>query len=133
MITNQICSSLEKFEYKYSKINNSIRINLDYKQVVIIEIIGEKILINDELTSWNPLTGLVNMSLKKSLSYNTVGLILIYVFVLLINLSNEVNLLFTLFPSIIFSTWIIIWSIYYLVKLEFFKIFIKKIVLDEKK
>lgn len=133
MITNQICSSLEKFEYKYSKINNSIRINLDYKQVVIIEIIGEKILINDELTSWNPLTGLVNMSLKKSLSYNTIGLILIYVFVLLINLSNEVNLLFTLFPSIIFSTWIIIWSIYYLVKLEFFKIFIKKIVLDEKK
>ena len=71
--------SLNKFDYKFEKINNKIIVKLDFAQRIIIDFSDpEKIKITDRLVGWNFLTGLIEMSLKNATLYNFIGAIIMF-------------------------------------------------------
>ena len=111
---------LNKYNYNYLEKKDFIFIQLDFAQQIKIDFSQpDKIIITEKLVSWNFLTGIIEMSLKNALIYNFVGTI-IFGFLCLYSLHNsngfDVTALFLLF-----ITWIIIFSGFYLIKLEDFK------------
>lgn len=131
MTIENISYYLDKFNYDYTIKNNSVIVNLGYNQIISVDISeNHSIIIKDELKGWNPLTGLIVMSFKKVMAYNTIGLILIFAFFLFFNVKKEVSMFYTAVPIVIFSIWIIVWSLYYHIKLEFFKHFLLKIFME---
>jgi hypothetical protein len=95
-------------------------VKLEFAQQVKIEFDQpNKIIIKDKLTGWNFLTGMIAMSLKNAFIYNFVGTILLGFFCMYSeNKSNGINLT-AMF--LVFTTWVILFSGYYIVKLESFK------------
>jgi hypothetical protein len=93
---------------------------LELAQQVTIEFdVPNKIIIKDKLIGWNFLTGMITMSLKNAFIYNFVGLILLgFICLYSENTENGINLI-VLF--LVFITWIILFSGFYLIKLEGFK------------
>lgn len=116
----QILNFLTKYNFKYSENTEVITVNLDFAQKVILDFSEpEKLKINDRLTGWNFLTGLISMSLKHAIIYNFVVAAIIGI--LFINLQVE-NSEFSLTPFyLVLMLWILLFSGYYLVKLENFK------------
>lgn len=116
----QILNFLTKYNFKYSENTEIITVNLDFAQKVILDFSEpEKLKINDRLTGWNFLTGLISMSLKHAIIYNFVVAAIIGI--LFINLQVE-NSEFSLTPFyLVLMLWILLFSGYYLVKLENFK------------
>jgi hypothetical protein len=92
---------------------------LELAQQVTIEFdVPNKIIIKDKLVGWNFLTEMITMSLKNAFIYNFVGLILFGFICLYSDTENGINLI-VLFLAVI--TWIILFSGFYLIKLEGFK------------
>ena len=116
----QILNFLNKQNFKYSVNTEIIIVNLDFAQNVILDFSQpDKIKINDRLTGWNFLTGLIPMSLKHAIIYNFVVAVIIGI--LFINIKVE-NSEFNLIPFyLVLIFWIVLFSGYYLVKLENFK------------
>ncbi len=116
----QILNFLTKYNFKYSENTEVITVNLDFAQKVILDFSeSEKLKIDDRLTGWNFLTGLISMSLKHAIIYNFVVAAIIGI--LFINLQVE-NSEFSLTPFyLVLMLWILLFSGYYLVKLENFK------------
>ncbi|KEY17725.1 hypothetical protein [Kaistella antarctica] len=116
----QILNFLNKYNFKYSVNTEIIIVNLDFAQNVILDFSQpDKIKINDRLTGWNFLTGLIPMSLKHAIIYNFVVAVIIGI--LFINIKVE-NSEFNLIPFyLVLIFWIVLFSGYYLVKLENFK------------
>lgn len=120
MENDKILNFLDKFDFNYSNDNQKIVVNLDFAQKVIIELKdGDKIKISDKLTGWNFLTGLISMSLKNAMVYNFVGGIIIgFLFITLQLRNSEINMV----PIyLVFILWVLMFSVYYLIKLESFK------------
>jgi hypothetical protein len=120
MEKEKVLNFLDKYDYSYSEKDNSIFVKLELAQQVKIEFdVPNKIIIKDKLIGWNFLTGMITMSLKNTFIYNFVGLIL-FGFICLYseNTENGINLI-VLF--LVFITWIILFSGFYLIKLEGFK------------
>jgi len=120
MEKDKILNFLDKFDFNYSNDNQKIVVNLDFAQKVIIELKdGDKIKISDKLTGWNFLTGLISMSLKNAMVYNFVGGIIIgFLFITLQLRNSEINMV----PIyLVFILWVLMFSVYYLIKLESFK------------
>ena len=115
-----ILNFLNKYNFKYSVNAEIIIVNLDFAQNVILDFSQpDKIKINDRLTGWNFLTGLIPMSLKHAIIYNFVVAVIIGI--LFINIKVE-NSEFNLIPFyLVLIFWIVLFSGYYLVKLENFK------------
>ena len=115
-----ILNFLNKYNFKYSVNAEIIIVNLDFAQNVILDFSQpDKIKINDRLTGWNFLTGLIPMSLKHAIIYNFVVAVIIGI--LFINIEVE-NSEFNLIPFyLVLIFWIVLFSGYYLVKLENFK------------
>jgi hypothetical protein len=111
---------LNKYGYKYFEKNNAIVVKLDFAQEVIIEFNEpNKIIIKDKLVPCNFLTGIIAMSLKSAFIYNFIGTLLIAIlYMYLEKIGNKVSLTLV-FLAII--TWIVLFSGFYLVKLESFK------------
>jgi hypothetical protein len=111
---------LNTYSYNYSEKNNVIVVNLEFSHQVIIEFKElNKIIIKDRLVSWNFLTGIISMSLKHSLIYNFVGTALLgFIHVYLEKTSNGIN---TTPVLLIITSWIILFTSFYLIKLESFK------------
>tara|TARA_R110000868_G_C10407315_1_gene721960 strand:- start:75 stop:461 length:387 start_codon:yes stop_codon:yes gene_type:complete len=120
MEKEKVLNFLNKYDYNYSEKNNSIFVKLELSQQVTIEFDApNKIIIKDKLIGWNFLTGMIAMSLKNALLYNFVGLILLgFVCLYSENTENGINLV-VLF--LVFITWVILFSGFYLIKLEGFK------------
>ncbi|MGO4820776.1 MULTISPECIES: hypothetical protein [unclassified Flavobacterium] len=116
----KVLNFLNKYDYRFSRKNNSIFVNLELSQQIKIEFQEpNKIIITDKLIGWNFLTGMVQMSIKNALLYNFVGLILLgFICFYADNIEKGLNLI-VLF--LVFITWIILFSGFYLVKLEGFK------------
>ena len=116
----QILNFLTKYNFRYSVNTEIITVNLDFAQKVILDFSQpEKLKINDRLTGWNVLTGLISMSLKHAIIYNFVVAAIIGI--LFINIKIE-NSEFNLIPFyLVIILWILLFSGYYLVKLENFK------------
>ena len=116
----QILNFLNKYNFKYSVNTEIIIVNLDFAQNVILDFSQpDKIKINDRLTGWNFLTGLIPMSLKHAIIYNFVVAVIIGILFINIKVENSEFNLIAFYLVLIF--WIVLFSGYYLVKLENFK------------
>ena len=120
MEKEKVLNFLNKYNYSYSEKNNSIFVKLELAQQVQIEFKEpNKIILKDKLIGWNFLTGMIEMSLKNALIYNFIGTILFGILCMYSeNKENGLNLI-ALF--LVFMTWVILFSFYYIVKLESFK------------
>ena len=120
MEKDNVIKFLNKYGYRYSEKHNSIFVYLEFAQQVKIEFEElNKITISDKLVGWNFLTGIIEMSLKNALIYNFVGTIVLG-FMSMYSEMQENSLNFIpLF--LIFITWVILFSVFYIVKLEGFK------------
>ena len=117
MEKEKVLNFLNKYNYNYSEKNNSIFVKLELAQQVKIEFDEpNKIIIKDKLIGWNFLTGIIEMSLKNALIYNFVGTILLGI--LCMYSENEENGLNIIPMFLVYITWIILFSGYYVVKLE---------------
>jgi hypothetical protein len=120
MEKEKVLNFLDKYNYSYSEKNNSIIVKLELAQQVKIEFDEpNKIIIKDKLIGWNFLTGMIELSLKNALIYNFVGTILFGI--LCIYFENKENELNVIALFLVFITWIILFSGFYLLKLESFK------------
>lgn len=108
---------LNKFDYEFEKKNNKIIVKLDFAQRIIIDFSDpEKVKITDRLIGWNFLTGLIEMSIKNATLYNFIGaIIMTFLFVYLDLEYGGLNLVFFFLAFII---WVLLWTIFYLVKAE---------------
>jgi hypothetical protein len=108
---------LNKFDYKFEKKNNKIIVKSDFAQRIIIDFSDpEKVKITDKLVGWNFLTGLIEMSIKNATIYNFIGaLVLTIMFVYLDLESDGINLIFFFLTFIL---WVILWTMFYLIKAE---------------
>ena len=108
---------LKKFDYKFEKKNDKLIIKSDFAQRIIIDFSEpEKIKISDRLVGWNFLTGLIEMSIKNATLYNFIGaIIMTFLFVCLDLEYGGLNLVFFFLAFII---WVLLWTIFYLVKAE---------------
>ncbi|UWY26328.1 hypothetical protein N4T20_11460 [Flavobacterium sp. TR2] len=122
---NKTVEMLEKFNYKYKLNSSYITVTLEFSQNVVIDLSNpSKIIISDYLENWNFLTGCIKMSLKNAILYNFF-LLLFFGFLcqyLQFTGSSLTNLLLT------FMGWVLLFSTYYLIKLEGFKLQLKTIV-----
>lgn len=119
MELNKITKILEENNYKYKVKNQIIVVSLEFSQNVVIDLSNSsKIVISDELANWNFLTGCIKMSLKNAFLYNFIGLLFFGFFC---QYAAFINYNFaSLFLT--FIAWILLFSVFYLVKLESFKV-----------
>ena len=120
MEKDKILNFLNKYNYNYSEKNNSIFVKLELAQQVKIEFDEpNKIIIKDKLIGWNFLTGTIEMTLKNALIYNFIWTIILGILCMYSeNKENGLNFIALFLVSI---TWIILFSVFYIVKLESFK------------
>ncbi|WP_299781500.1 hypothetical protein [uncultured Formosa sp.] len=111
---------LKKFDYEFQRKNNVLIVKLNYSQRIIIDFSdSEKIKIKDKLVGWNFLTGLIEMSIKNAILYNFVGVMIITFLFVYLNLKADIiNLVFF---YLAFIVWVLLWSMFYLIKAENFK------------
>lgn len=119
MELNKITKILEDNNYKYKVKNHSIVVSLEFSQNVVIDLSNSsKIIISDHLANWNFLTGCIKMSLKNAFLYNFILLVFFGFFCQYAAFIdyNFTSLLLT------FIAWVLLFSIFYLIKLESFKL-----------
>lgn len=120
MEKDKVLKFLDKYNYNYSEKNNSIVVYLELAQQVKIEFNEpNKIVMKDKLVGWNFLTGMINMSFKNALIYNFVGTIIFGLFCLYTEKMEDGANIIAFF--LVFITWIVLFSGFYLIKLENFK------------
>lgn len=119
MELNKIVETLEKHNYKYELRNKTIIVTLEFSQNVMIDLSNpSKIIISDYLVNWNFLTGCIKMSLKNAILYNFILLLFFGFFCQYTQFTGYqlTNLLMT------FMGWVLLFSTFYLIKLESFKL-----------
>jgi hypothetical protein len=79
----------------------------------------DTIKIKDTLTAWNPLTGIINLSVKGSIIFNTISLILIISIFAFFEMLNPSNVYLMIILGLI--SWLSLWTTYYHIKSENFK------------
>ena len=122
MQKEEIIKCLTKFGYDYTVNSNSINVKLGLSQSAIINFLeNDTIKITDKLIGWNFLTGLIPMSLKTAIIYNSIIIILTtyIVFISFLKVDNATPYLF-LFTML--ALFMIFFFIYYSIKLESFRI-----------
>ncbi len=129
MNIEKIIKKLEKLNYDFETRNNRIIVKLGYSLQAQIEIKENKIEIKDRLKNWNFLTGVVEMSLKSSIVFNTFLVLFCGINFFLIHLKNESSYLnyLTILIFLIGIFWILLWTMYFLLKFESFKSLIESI------
>jgi len=125
MELNKIIEILEKYDYKYKLKRDTIIVTLEFSQNVVIDLSNpSKIIVSDYLESWNFLTGGIKMSLKNAILYNF--FLLLFFGFLCQYLQFTGNSLTNLFLT--FIGWVLLFSTFYLIKLEGFKLQLKTII-----
>lgn len=120
MEKEKVLNFLNKYNFTYTEKNNSIFVKLELAQQVKIEFDEPNIIIiKDKLIGWNLLTGMIEMTLKNALIYNFIGTILFGI--LCMYSENKENGLNVIALFLVFITWIVLFSVFYIVKLESFK------------
>ena len=114
--SERVKKSLEKYNFSFQEGNQEIRVKLDFNQQMIISFSESKIIISEKLVGWNFLTGALEMSLKNAMIYNFIATVM-FSFLCLFQ-SSGFNFI-SLFLG--FITWVLMWTVFYLVKSESFK------------
>lgn len=119
MRRDAILKILEENNYKYTLKNDLIIVQLEFAQNVILDFSNpQKSIITDQLVNWNFLTGAIKMSLKNAMLYNFILLIFFWFFC---QYAETINQNYTSL-LLIFIGWIILFTTFYLIKLESFKL-----------
>jgi hypothetical protein len=104
---------LKKFDYKFQKQNQFLIIKMDYAHTVLIDFSNpKKILISDKLNTYNFLTGIIKMSIKKAVLFNMVFTLILSIGLAFINVNIGIIVFFG------FTLWGVLWSIFYVSKFE---------------
>ena len=108
---------LNKFDYQFEKTKNKIVVKSDFAQRIIIDFSDpKKVKITDRLVELNFLTGLIEMSLKNAILYNFIGLLVMTILYVYLYLEHgRLNIIF-IFLVLLF--WVLLWTLFYLVKAE---------------
>lgn len=120
MEKDKVLRFLDKYGYNYSDKNDAIFVNLELAQQIKIEFSEpNKIIMKDKLVGWNFLTGMIQMSLKNALIYNFAATVLFgFLCMYSENKENGLNLI----PMfLVFISWIVLFTSFYMVKLGNFK------------
>ncbi|RLD62911.1 MAG: hypothetical protein DRJ01_05130 [Bacteroidetes bacterium] len=114
-----LIKNLKRYRYNFSENKHQIIVKLGLSQIVKINFNeDDTISITDKLTGWNFLTGIIDMSIKNSMIYQTIGLIIGAL--LLIFVDGKERILFSPLLTILIAITglIIIWSVFYLIRAE---------------
>ncbi len=119
MELNKITQILDENNFKYAVKKEAVIVFFEFSQNVVIDLSNpSKIIISDYLSNWNFLTGCLKMSLKNAFLYNFILLLFFGFFCQYTAFVSYdfTNLLLTLIA------WILLFSTFYLIKLESFKL-----------
>lgn len=109
-------SLLNRFDYTYERTNNQLEIKLGLGLSVTANFSNsEKVVIKESLTTWNFLTGTLDMSLKSALIFNFVAPVF---FIGLFSYTLGKDYLLVMNIAFLMIFWVLLWSNYYLVKAE---------------
>lgn len=125
-----IRNQLTKFDYKFIERHNTINVKLGFSLEVEIEFTDDnKLLIKDRLKNWYLLTGVFEMSVKSSLIFNALFALFYAIIFIFMQITSESKLIetVTLFVLLIGIFWILLWTPYFLLKVENFRRFIENI------
>jgi hypothetical protein len=121
MEKEKILEFLKKYDYKFHEEDQKIVVKLDFSQRVNLDFSeDDKMKITDKLIGYNFLTGLLSISLKNAVIYNSIMCFFALVILSLLNLKGMGNNLVIIFGFIMIQHFL--FSLYYLIKLESFKI-----------
>lgn len=115
-----VLRKMKKFEYPHRVEGNAVYTDLGTSQEISLTY-SEKgtIKIKDTLKSWNPLTGIIQLSVKGSIVFNIIGIFIILIMFAFADRQKSSNSYMLI--SIGLISWIVMWNSYYLVKAENFK------------
>jgi len=109
----KLLSKLDKFSYKYKVEGETVVIDLGAYLEMSVKFNGEKIEIKDKLRAWNFLTGMMNMSIKQSVVYNTIAVVVAVIIIMIAVKVEHFDASSAILISIMSMTWVLIWTIYY--------------------
>ncbi|MBE9469199.1 MAG: hypothetical protein IMY72_12875 [Bacteroidetes bacterium] len=114
-----IIKNLKRYRYNYSENKNQIIIKLGLSQIVKIKFNeDETISITDRLRGWNFLTGMIEMKIKNSMIYQTIGLFIGALLLIFVAQTGRIPFYPLLTILIAATGCIIIWSVFYLIRFE---------------
>lgn len=118
-----IISFLDLYNYKYTVNDETIVVKINFKHTSIIKFDGSNLIIDDKLERWNPISGIMRISLINSLFLNSLLMSLIIIVVEISkgfehNIHDESYII----QSILICTLYICWIVIYAIKLESFKV-----------
>lgn len=115
----KIKQKLELFGFNYSEAPESVTVYLDYSLRILIRFYNNKLVLEDKLTGWNFITGMIELSVKQSLLFNWVGMLFV---TLLVWLADRQGIGFNFMPFFLFAIfWLLFWTGYYVIKSEMTK------------
>jgi len=130
MSKENLINKLIKYQLKFWESDEVINIKLGSRQEVLVAFYQDnKISITDKLISWNPLSGIMRLSLKKAVVFQSVSIFLLWLLLLIIFSILKFGVeYFEFVTMVLVGSWgfAILWSTYYLIKLESFKITLMK-------
>lgn len=123
MTEKEIISFLDLYNYKFEIKSNKIIVDLGYKLLVSISIKENgTILIEDCLKGWNPVSGLIDFTIKKAILFNTVGLFIVFILSELSKIPAYFYKYDYTYMLIIFTANNFMWLFWYIIRFEAFKI-----------
>jgi Flp pilus assembly protein TadB len=112
-------SLLKKFDYKYEKTNDQIEVRLGLGLEVTASFSETgKVILKESLTTWNFLTGTLDMSLKRAIIFNFVGPVIL---IGLFTYTFSADYLLIVIIAFLTIFWVLLWSNYYIVRAEHMK------------
>jgi Flp pilus assembly protein TadB len=112
-------SLLKKFDYTYKKTNDQIEVRLGLGLEVTASFSETgKVILKDELTTWNFLTGTLDMSLKRAIIINFLAPVF---FIGLFTYTLGDDYLLVMIIAFLMIFWVLLWSNYYIIRAEHMK------------
>ncbi|WP_067145015.1 hypothetical protein [Pseudotamlana agarivorans] len=104
---------LEKFDYKYERKGKTLTIIMDYSHRIFMDFKNpNKIIIKDELVTWNFITGVLKMSIRRAILLNLMCNIVLSAIIAFFNFKIGITVFFLL------ALWTTYWSVTHISKYE---------------
>ncbi|MDX9880764.1 MAG: hypothetical protein RBS73_01785 [Prolixibacteraceae bacterium] len=125
MLKENFKNQLIKYQFKFLESEKSFRIKLGSCQEILVVFTSDnKISIEDKLTKWNPLSGILKMSLRNAMIFQSISIFLFWLLFLIVFSILKFDIEYFEFATMVLvGSWgfVIFWGTYYLIKLENFK------------
>lgn len=125
MSKEKIKAKLMKYQIKFSESDDTLNAKITLSQEMQITFSDDnKVFLTDKFVNWNPLSGIFKISLRNAILFQTIAIITIWLLLLVIFSSLKFGIEYFEFITMgLVCSWgfTILWSTYYLIKLENFK------------